>query len=119
MCRRCRRRSWWRLCNDGMILRITILIAVASCAVQANEPPVAKQTPVARVPQPPPLPPSPVDFFRRLLPMTPEQRESALEKYSPKTREFVTAKVKEYEALPPEERENRLRTLELRWHLLP
>ena len=51
--------------------------------------------------------------------MTPEQRQSALEKYSPKTREFVTAKVKEYEALPPEECENRLRTLELRWHLLP
>jgi hypothetical protein len=100
-----------------MILRITILIAVASCAVQADEPPVAKQTPAARVNQPP-LPTAPLDFFRQLLPMTAEQREAALEKYSPKAREFVTAKLKEYEAMPPAERENRLRTIELRRHLL-
>jgi hypothetical protein len=102
-----------------MILRITILIAVAACAAHANEAVAVKQAQAAPAAQVPPLPPTPVDFFRRLLPMTPEERQDALEKYTPKTREFVTAKVKEYEALSPDERENRLRTLELRWHLLP
>jgi hypothetical protein len=102
-----------------MILRITILIAVASCAVHANEPVAAKQGQAAQVRQPPPVPTAPVLFFRQLLPMTAEQREAALEKYSPKAREFVIAKLKEYETLPPDERENRLRTLELRRHLLP
>lgn len=103
-----------------MILRsLTILITVVSCAAQANEPGAVKLTQPARVPQPPPMPPSPVQFFRQLLPMTLEERQTALERYSPKTREFVSAKLKEYESLPPDDRENRLRTLEMRWHLLP
>ena len=37
----------------------------------------------------------------------------------PKTREFLEAKLKEFQTLPPEERENRLRTLELQWYLRP
>jgi mono/diheme cytochrome c family protein len=65
------------------------------------------------------MPPSPVEFFRQVLAMMPEQRDKALEKYSLKTREFVRVKLKEFDALKPEERENRLRTMELRWQLLP
>src|SRR5688500_7094321 len=106
-----------------MILRsIIIVVSVASGIAQPVGPPAIRlpgQTQVSRVPQPPPMPPSPVEFFRQLLPMTREQRQTALEKYTPKTREFVAAKLKEYEALAPDERENRLRTLEMRWHLLP
>jgi len=89
---------------------------------QVIEPPTvrpAAPTQSSRVPQPPPMPPSPVEFFRQVLAMTPEQRDKALEKYSPKTREFVGGKLKEFEALKPEDRENRLRTMELRWQLLP
>lgn len=106
-----------------MILRsIIVVVGVASCVAQAAEVPAIRvpgQAQTSRVPQPPPMPPAPVEFFRQLLPMTLEQRQTALEKYTPKTREFVAAKLKEYEALAPDERENRLRTLEMRWHLLP
>ncbi len=79
----------------------------------------AAPAPGTRVPQTPPMPPSPVEFFRQVLAMTPEGRDQALEKYSAKTREFVGGKLKEFDALSPEERENRLRTMELRWQLLP
>ncbi|HMJ65769.1 MAG TPA: DUF3106 domain-containing protein [Candidatus Binatia bacterium] len=71
--------------------------------------------------QPPPLPPPPIEFFRQLLAMKPEEREKALalRVQEPRTREVVQVKVKQFEALPPDERENRLRTLELRWYLPP
>jgi len=105
-----------------MLRSFIIVVGVASGMAQVTEPPTVPPAAAgqsARVPQAPPMPPSPVEFFRQVLAMTPEQRDKALEKYSPKTREFVGAKLKEFEALKPEERENRLRTMELRWHLLP
>jgi hypothetical protein len=107
-----------------MILRgLIIVVSVASGAAYAADPPtiaVAGQAPqVSRVPQPPAMPPSPVQVFRNMLAMTPEQRVRAMEGRQPKTREFLISKLKEFEALSPEERENRLRTMELRWQLLP
>src|SRR5687767_718422 len=98
---------------------IIILVSATACAVQGADTAtrVGTSAPIARVPQAPPMPPAPIQFFRDLLPMTAEQRQTALEKYSARSREFVTAKLREYEALTPEERENRLRTLEMRWHL--
>ena len=105
-----------------MLRSFIIVVGVASSMAQVIEPPSvrpAAPTQSSRVPQPPPMPPSPVEFFRQVLAMTPEQRDKALEKYSPKTREFVGGKLKEFEALKPEDRENRLRTMELRWQLLP
>jgi hypothetical protein len=50
--------------------------------------------------------------------MEPDERQKALVN-RPKTREFLESKLKEFQALPPEERENRLRTLELQWYLRP
>lgn len=69
----------------------------------------------------PPLPPltSPVDFFRDLLLMRPEERAAALSNRAPEVRERLLAKVREYEQLSPEERELRLRATELRWYLVP
>jgi len=51
--------------------------------------------------------------------MKPEEREKALAPYKPETREIVQTKVKQFEVLPADERENRLRALELRSYLLP
>jgi len=68
---------------------------------------------------PPPVPPSPIDYFRHLLAMTPQQRELMLAKKSPEVRQKILAKVNEYQALNPDERELRLRATELRWYLLP
>jgi len=105
-----------------MILRsFIVVVSVVSGMAQVTEPQTvrpAAATQSARVPQPPPVP-SPVQVFRDMLAMTPEQRVKAMEGRQPKTREFLASKLKEFEALKPEERENRLRTMELRWHLLP
>lgn len=103
-----------------MLRSIILVISVASCAVSGAEPP-RSATPSqlqAKVPMPP-LPLSPIEHFRQILAMTPEERAKAMEFRSPKARQFLEAKLKQYEALRPEERENRLRTLELRWHLVP
>jgi len=69
----------------------------------------------------PPLPPdrSPVDTFRELLGMTSEQRSKALAARPAETRQRLLAKLRDYQALPPAERELRLRATELRWWLLP
>jgi Protein of unknown function (DUF3106) len=62
---------------------------------------------------------SPVDYFRKLLAMTPAERENELSNRPPEIRERILAKVHEYEALDPNERELRLRATELRWYLMP
>ena len=71
-----------------------------------------------------PMPPvspvkSPVEFFRELLAMTPAERENYLTNRPPEIRDRILAKVHEYQALDPNERELRLRATELRWYLLP
>jgi hypothetical protein len=69
----------------------------------------------------PPMPhlKSPVDLFRELLAMTPAGRKNYLTNRPPAIRARILAKVREYEALDPNERELRLRATELRWYLLP
>jgi hypothetical protein len=62
---------------------------------------------------------SPVDFFRQLLAMSPDKRAVALTNRSPEIRARILAKVDEYEALDPDERELRLRATDLRWWLTP
>jgi len=64
-------------------------------------------------------PRSPVALFRQLLAMTPDERETYLTNRPPEIRAGILAKVDEYQALDPNERELRLRTTELRWYLLP
>jgi hypothetical protein len=76
--------------------------------------------PVSAMPVPP-YPPgfSPVDLFRQLLVMTPDERDSYLAKRPPEIRQRILDKIQEYLALDPDERELRLRATELRWYLLP
>jgi hypothetical protein len=62
---------------------------------------------------------SPVNFFRKLLAMTPQERASYLTNRPPEVRDRIRAKVGEYLALDPNERELRLRATELRWYLMP
>ncbi len=70
----------------------------------------------------PELPPvrSPVDFFRELLARRdPAERLAFLTNRSPAVQKLILAKVREYELLPPEQRELRLRVTELHYYLLP
>jgi len=79
--------------------------------------PELKAQPIANQPLPPALPLSgtPVDWFRQLLTMTAAERERALAA-ADKTedqKQVLRAKVLEYEALPPEEKERRLHAVQL------
>ena len=69
----------------------------------------------------PPLPTvqAPVSYFRQLLTMSAAERNQALASRSPEARARILAKIKEYQALNPNERELRLRATELRWYLTP
>jgi hypothetical protein len=72
---------------------------------------------------PPPVPTqtgSPVDFFRKLIAATPEEREQLLRRRAPDSAELRAALEKHallYQTLPAEQRELRLRNMELRYHL--
>ncbi len=64
-------------------------------------------------------PPSPINYFRYLLTLSPQQREAALANKPPSVRQKILAKVNEYANLDPNECELRLRATELRWYLMP
>jgi len=61
---------------------------------------------------------TPVAYFRGLLGMTPAERQRVLADKSAQEQQQVLAKVREYQALPREVREERLRQTELHWYLL-
>jgi len=79
--------------------------AVQSLTINAGDPPL----PIAK---------SPVALFRELLAMKTGDRERTLANRSPEIRKRILAKLQEYEAMKPEDRELRLRMTDLRWHLL-
>jgi hypothetical protein len=74
-----------------------------------------------KAPVPPTLPsaPSPIQYFRRLLEAPVAEREKLLEGRSPEHRRVLTNSVRIYLALTPEDRELRLRAMELRHYLTP
>lgn len=65
------------------------------------------------------LPKSPVAIFRELLAMSPEERQAAIAIRPPDAQKRILEKLTEYEILPGELREQRLRETELRWYLRP
>jgi hypothetical protein len=98
-----------------------VLACVAAMAfhLQAQTPPIFPgQTGTNLVPPIPKLA-SPVNFFRQLLVMSPAERLAALTNRPPEARKKILEKVREYQALGPDERELRLRATELRWQLMP
>ncbi|MBN8249843.1 MAG: DUF3106 domain-containing protein, partial [Verrucomicrobia bacterium] len=81
------------------------------------------QAPAIRVPNPPPPRPparkSPTDLFRELLVQSPAEREAFLAQRSPAARALIESKLREFEPLPPDQRELRLRVAELQFYLSP
>jgi len=69
---------------------------------------------------PPPMPPikCPVSMFREWLAKNPADREKDLTNRPPAVAKRLLAKLQEYDALNPTERELRLRMTELRWYML-
>jgi len=62
---------------------------------------------------------SPVALFRELLAMPPDQRQQTISIRPPDVQKRILEKLNEYELLPNELRELRLRETELRWYLRP
>jgi len=105
-----------RLCQT-----IVFLAAALAFAAHAQTPPVPPEvavSPTNLLPQTAQMQ-SPVDFFRQLLAMTPTERARSLANRPPESRARILAKVREYLALDPDERELRLRATDLRWYLTP
>ena len=90
-------------------------------AAQAQTPPVPVKniSDAAKLLPPTPTEQSPVNFFRQLLAMSSVERNRSLTNRPPEARARILAKVREYQALGPDERELRLRATELRWYLMP
>jgi hypothetical protein len=110
-----RQARWWPVfCAAGLML-----VFQSPAQIPANLPPPAQSSFAVPANLMPPLPQSPVKFFRQLLAMTPRERADYLTNRPPEVRERILAKVREYLALNPDERELRLNATELRWYLLP
>ncbi|MEI8289639.1 MAG: DUF3106 domain-containing protein [Verrucomicrobiota bacterium] len=99
---------------------LAIAAIVTAQAQNTPAPGMAKKIPASTA-LPPPLPQaqSPVSFFRQLLAMSPKERADSLTNRAPESRARILSKVREYQALGPDERELRLRATELRWYLTP
>lgn len=69
----------------------------------------------------PSLPPtasqSGIAYFRELLSAKPEEREKLLAGKTPAHRKVLERGIRDFEALPPDESDTRLRTMELRYHV--
>ena len=101
--------------------QITILPLAAAPATNAPVPHGLISAPTNISPPLPSLPQAkpPVALFRELLAMPPAEQENYLSNRPPEIRGRILAKIHEYQALDPQERELRLRATELRWYLLP
>lgn len=100
------------------VLRSSLLLAFALTAfpwpaMAQPEPAVTPPTP----PAPAPSAGSPVQLFRKLLATNSAGRAAWLATRPPATRDFVEAKLREYEALTAPQRDARLHGLELRWYM--
>jgi hypothetical protein len=115
-------RLWQARCRLATVFavgQIAIFQLVAETATNVPAPQKLFSAPTNHSPPSLPRSTSPVDLFRRLLALTPDERENFLTNRPPGIRNRILAKVVEYEALDPNERELRLRATELRWYLLP
>jgi hypothetical protein len=106
------------------VRQFLLCLALAGCLQNissAQTPPPAKASSENASLVPPLNQPvvSPIAFFRQLLAMSPADRNAVLTNRPPETRARILAKIREYRALDPDERELRLRATELRWWLAP
>ncbi len=107
-----RQKVWW--------LTSCVAAQLAVLSLWGESLPSPKTIPAQALLTPPaPTPASPVDFFRQLLTLPAGERDTFLTNRPPAVRKRLLAKVADYEALDPNERELRLRATELHWYLMP
>ncbi len=104
----------------GILVLVCVGVSPTQAPAQPPSPLILNTGPT--LPGMPPMPPSwqsPVDFFRRLLAAGPAEREQLLADKTPAHRQVFLNSLREYEALPPDERTTRLAALDLRSFLTP
>lgn len=96
-----------------------VLVGAVSLQVVVGQNPAPAAAQPAIMPRPfPPAPSQPgIAYFRELLAAKPEERQKLLADKTPEHRAILEKGVRTYEALSPEERELRLRTMELRYYV--
>lgn len=118
------RQAPWIAAATGMLL-VLLVVSLAQppgSSVTTGLPP---SLPSRLPPQPPEAPPllppgiTPVDRFRMLLERDPGGRESELASRNPAQREYLRARLREFDRLSPLEREVHLQALTLRHYFLP
>jgi len=114
----CLRQVRWRTAVVLAAGQITVLPLFAASVTNLPAPHRLPFVPTNILPPLPQMKP-PVEFFRELLAMTPAEQENYLTNRPPEIRSRILAKIHEYQALDPNEREMRLRATELRWYLPP
>ncbi|MBX3748086.1 MAG: DUF3106 domain-containing protein [Verrucomicrobiae bacterium] len=100
-------------------LPLLVLLPLTLLAAPVATPPAVTlpSPPLPHAPSATPLPASPVGTFRQWLGMPEAERTSALASRPEPQRAFLRSRLAEYESLPPEQREERLRVTDLYWHL--
>jgi len=104
--------------NSGGLISSFLLIAVV---LTTSGQPLPGPSPVAPAPiagQNTTLV-SPISQFRQLLAMSATDRDRDLSKRPESQRKILRAKIEEYQLMPSEMRDLRLRQVELRWYLVP
>jgi hypothetical protein len=103
---------WSSLAAWSALLAVRLLAAETNLPPSASAPQFQKAMAGARLHHL-----TPVEYFRGLLGMDPDEREQALAGRSPADRAAILAKLQEYEDLPRDIREARLCQTELHWEL--
>jgi hypothetical protein len=98
---------------NPLFLKAGLVILMLGANAALGQEGVAPQAPLSL----PPPAPSPVELFRKLLGTNAAGREQLMSGKSVEARQFIEKKIREYEALSPEQREFRLASLQLRWYL--
>lgn len=99
------------------LLGISLVCLIPLVATTGILAPLDPATPTGATP--PPLPPSPVAVFRQMLDTNEVGRAQALARRPASQRQLLEAKLREYDALSQEAREQRLRATEFLWYLRP
>ena len=96
----------------------TLILVSVTFQLGAATPSTGERAPEAlRALMPPAPAQSGIGYFRALLAATPAEREKLLSGETDGRRQVLESSLRRYEALSPEERETRLRTMELRFHV--
>lgn len=114
-------RTTFRMVRAGATLAVGLLGAVPALCANSNNAAQLAEPKSSAPSQRPPAPPAwnPVDAFRQLLAMSPSERQKILGGKGEKQRQYLDARLREFDGMGQADRELRLRLLELQWYLLP